>query len=85
MKLLLDKNDLLLACQSLKQALWVDVTLMAWVAPIDYFAATAVVSLAEEIYGPDSKTFGKYKSFTYQNILMRVLVLKYQAVDSFLK
>lgn len=39
MKLLLNKNDLLLACQSLKQALSVDVTLMVRVAPIDYVAA----------------------------------------------
>ena len=45
----------------------------------------AVVSLAEDIDWPQSKTSGKYESFTYQNMLMRAHVLKYQVVDNFLK
>lgn len=79
---LVTKKTLLLAERTLritisayqwpKQTLSADITLTVIAAPKDYSATTAAVLRlpAEVIYGTDSKTSGKYESFTHQNILI---------------
>lgn len=62
------------ACQWLKQALLVDITLTVGVAPEEYFVS-ALQLPAEAIYQTNLKTFGKCESFTHPNMSVTLVSL----------